>query len=257
MSTNETASPLSVAVSQNYWDTAVPLVVDGLTLMALPWLLPAVAPWLQTGRPLNAAVIISIFVFFWLSVFMLKRLAAAPGAAGQRTRLPDWLFTPRVQVILGVAFALALMTGLAHQIGYFDSIFLVDDRELGAGESASFFVLIPGTWLAMTLLYILPLASIPRDRLARRSPWYYVVLLLALLGVNVMLVTAVAELYTLHHLIMRGAGFSLVWLLGSFLLLALLFAPTRLWYWWKVPRTVPLFAFGCLLLYAGSLIAWA
>jgi hypothetical protein len=257
MSTNElTPTHSRVDADHNWWDGVIPVIVDGLTA-ALMTTLPLLAPWLEQGSPLNAAVIIPIFVLFWLSVLLIKRLGSVPQAAGQRGLLPEWLFTPKVQVVLGVAFALAFMTGLAHQIGYFDSIFLVDDRELGAGESASFFVLIPGTWLAMTLLYILPLASTPRDWLPRTSRWYYPLLFLALLGVNLMLLTAVAELYTIRHLILEGSGAGLLWFGGSLLLLSLLFAPPRLWYWWKVPRPVPLFFFAGLLLFASSFIAWS
>ncbi len=256
MSTNEalpTPTPTPTASGNyNWWDGTIPLVVDLLTASVIT-ALPLIAPWLERGSPLNAAVLIPIFVLFWLSVLMLKRLAAVPGAAAQR-RLPDWMFAPRTQVILGVLFALAFMTLLAHQIGYFDSIFLVDDRELGAGESASFFVLIPGTWLAMTLLYVLPLASTPRDWLPRTSRWYYPVLFLALLGVNLMVVTAVAELYTLRHLILEGRGAGLLWFGGSLLLLGLLFGPPRLWYWWKVPRPLPLLFFALLLLVASAFI---
>jgi hypothetical protein len=254
MSTNElTPNHTLVDADHNWWDGAVPVIVDGLTA-ALMTALPLLAPWLEQGSPLNAAVIIPIFVLFWLSVLLIKRLGSVPQAAGQRGLLPEWLFTPRVQVILGVTFALAFMTGLAHQIGYFDSIFLIDDRELGAGESASFFVLIPGTWLAMTLLYVLPLASTPRDWLPRTSRWYYPVLFLALLGVNLMLLTAVAEFYTLRHLILEGSGSGLLWFGGSLLLLILLFAPPRLWYWWKVPGYTSLIAFAALLLGASAFI---
>jgi len=255
MSTNELVptSTQTDAGDHNWWDATIPIIVDLLTA-SLITALPLIAPWLERGSPLNAAFLIPIFIFFWLSVFMLKRLGSVPQAAGQRTLLPEWLFAPKAQVILGVAFALAFMTLLAHQIGYFDSIFLVDDRELGAGESASFFVLIPGTWLAMTLLYVLPLSSTPRDWLPRTSRWYYPVLFVSLLGVNLMLVTAVAELYTLRHLILEGSGASLLWFGGSLLLLILLFAPPRLWYWWKVPAYTSLIAFAALLLAASGFI---
>jgi hypothetical protein len=253
MSTNELASPHVDAGDHSWWDGVIPVVVDGLT-WSLISALPLLAPWLEQGSPLNAAVIIPIFVLFWLSVFLIKRLGSVPQAVGQRTWLPDWLFAPRAQVVLGVIFALTFMTGLAHQIGYFDSIFLVDDRELGAGESASFFVLIPGTWLAMTLLYVLPLTSTPRDWLPRTSRWYYPVLFLSLLGVNLMLLTAVAELYTIRHLILDGSGSGLLWFGGSLLLLILLFAPPRLWYWWKVPAYTSLIAFAALLLGASAFI---
>ena len=254
MSTNESTLP-SVDADHNWWDGAVPVIVDGLTATVVT-ALPLLAPWLAQGNPLNAAVIIPIFVLFWLSVLLIKRLGSVPQAAGQRDLLPDWLFVPKVQVVLGVAFALAFMTLLAHQIGYFDSIFLVDDRELGARESASFFVLIPGTWLAMTLLYVLPLASTPRDWLSRTSRWYYPALFVSLLGVNLMLVTAVAELYTLRHLILESSGAGLLWFGGSLLLLILLFAPPRLWYWWKVPSYTSLIAFAALLLGVSGFIAF-
>jgi hypothetical protein len=253
MQTNNVPS-LKATGHHNWWDAAIPFAIDAFT-WSLITAVPLIAPWLQEGNPLNAAVLITIFVIFWLSVFMLKRLAVIPHVERERTGLPDWLFAPRVQVVLGVIFALAFMTGLAHQIGYFDSIFLVDDRELGAGESASFFVLIPGTWLAMCLLYVLPLASTPRDRLPRASSWYYPVLILALLGTNLMLVAAVAELYTLNHLIYEGSGLGLAWFAGSLLLLILLFGPPRLWYWWKVPNPFPLIFFAFLLLAASQFIA--
>jgi hypothetical protein len=82
-------------------------------------------------------------------------------------------------------------------------------------------------------------------------------LFVSLLGVNVMLVTAVAELYTLRHLILEDSGTGLLWFGGSLLLLSLLFAPPRLWYWWKAPRPVTLFFFAGLLLFASSFIAWS
>jgi hypothetical protein len=60
--------------------------------------------------------------------------------------------------------------------------------------------------------------------------------------------TAVAELYTLRHLILEGSGAGLLWFGGSLLLLILLSAPPRLWYWWKVP------AFAAPLLGASAFI---
>lgn len=256
MSINEPTLARTKATDHNWWDAVIPVVVDVLTLSLLATL-PLLSPWLVQGNPLNAAVIIPIFIIFWLSVFMIKRLETVPQAAKQRVWLPDWLFATQVQVGLGILFALAFVTALAHQIGYFDSIFLVDNRELGAGESSSFFVMIPGTWLAMALLYVLPLASSPRDWLPRISRWYYPALFLSLLGVNLMLLTAVAELYTLHHYIFESSGSNLLWFISSLLLLTLLFAPPRFWYWWKAPNYTSLISWVALLLGASSFIAFS
>jgi hypothetical protein len=63
-----------------------------------------------------------------------------------------------------------------------------------------------------------------------------------------------AELYTLRHLILESSSAGLLWFGGSLLLLSLLFAPPRLWYWWKAPAYTSLIAFAALLLGASAFI---
>jgi len=145
--------------------------------------------------------------------------------------------------LLAIFFALVLAVLLLQQFGYWDSIFVVDDRILGAGESASFFVYAPGAWIAASLFYVLVLSASVRLTIEEVSRNYTGVVLLALLGVNGMLLLGTAVLQS-TMLFTGWPG-----MIGAFVLLVLLFAPPRIWFLAKRPSLLAALSYLALLLY--------
>jgi hypothetical protein len=134
--------------------------------------------------------------------------------------------------VLAVLFSLTLAVLMLDQMGYWDSIFVVNDRKLGAGESSALFVYAPGAFIATALFYVLVLSGKVRESILRQSRRYAPLALLGLVGVNgmMMMMTAV-----LHSLNLNW------WLILPALLL--LFGPPRIWVLAKRPSPLPLITF--------------
>jgi hypothetical protein len=162
--------------------------------------------------------------------------------------IPGWIppFTVSVlgQRLLGVFFGIALALSVAHQLGYMESIFIVDDRVLGAGESSAFFVYGPASWLGAGLIYMLILSSTTPPRFLQNKSRFKLFAILGLAGVNMTLLFATAELSAAIQ------SNNLLWLLVIFPILLVLFMPTRLVYLTKKPHISGFVSFIILLLVA-------
>lgn len=221
-----------------YKPTAVPIFVDLLSILI------AVAIWqnlmsqFKVNNGLNAGIIGLFFMLFCVAVFWLKKLEVE-----QPTRsIPlQWLSDNKLRA-LGSLFGIALAAGLAHQLGYFDLIMEVNDRELGAGESSAFFVYAPGAWLGAGLIYTLVISSTsaPRYRIGQSEYWSRTGL--GMFGVNLMLIIGTAELTAVCQStpIFMATGIVTV-------LLILLFLPPRLIYLKKQDSLASLASFTLFL----------
>ncbi|KAA3661269.1 MAG: hypothetical protein DWQ04_16945 [Chloroflexi bacterium] len=227
--------------------TAVPITLDLLTILALILCRNALFTQFQDLSAINAILIGGMFVLFCLSVYWLKKLEPSTETT-DKNWIPAQLLSVTGQRILGILFGIALALAVAHQLGYMESIFIVDDRVLGAGESSAFFVYGPASWLGGGLIYMLVLSSITPPRFLKAESRYNVVAALGLLGVNLMLVLATAELQA----VILSAN--VLWILGTFLILSVLFIPTRLVYLSKQPQFGGLISFVFLLLFAAWVI---
>jgi hypothetical protein len=145
--------------------------------------------------------------------------------------------------LLAILFAFALAILFLYQFDYFNAIFVVDDRILGAGESSAFFVYGPGAWIGVSLFYVLILSGSVRVTIEESSPNYAGLMLLGLLGINGMLLLGTAVLHS-TTLFNGWLGF-----VGAFVLLLLLFAPPRIWFLQKRPSLLAIVSFLILLLF--------
>ena len=208
------------------WLKAAPLLVDGLALAVL-WLWGNTAvSTLQTPSGFNAIYLIGAYILMCGGVFLIRKLEPGPGVGGWAEQSP--LLARPTRIVLGVVFGLAMMTVLAFQLGYFNSIFVVDTLALGEGESATLFAFAPGAWLGMSLLYTAFLALTVTPTVSwgnGRYPWQA---LFGLLGVNVMFVFLAVQLKAVLALITNPGVIGPVLL--TFFAFLLLFGPPRLVY---------------------------
>ncbi len=237
---------MAVSNRQVVMKTAVPVTIDIFTIAALILWSDALFTRFLNQSALNAALLGGAFIFFCIAVYWLKKLEPEPETTTFRW-IPAQLLSVTGQRILGMLFGVALALGIAHQLGYMESIFIVDDRVLGAGESSAFFVYGPASWLGVGLIYMLILSSTTPSRFLKAEPRYNLVAALGLVGVNLMPVLAAAEL----HAAIQSTN--ILWFFVTFLILAVLFIPTRLVYLTKHPQISSLISFIILLLVA----AWS
>lgn len=223
--------------------TAVSIAIDFITIIVLARWNTTLTNQLQTLTAINAAGLGGIFVLFCFSVYFLKKLEPENNRLPV-TWIPNQLLSVNGQRVLGILFGIALALSVAHQLGYMEAIFVVDDRVLGAGESSAFFVYGPASWLGAGLIYMLILSSATPPRFKRAERRYVPVAALGLLGVNLMLVWATAELNAAIH----ASG--IFWSVPVFIILAVLFIPTRLVFFTKHPQVSTLISFGIMLLAA-------
>lgn len=223
----------------------LPVLADAVGAAALILLLPTLSALFAEPSTINVLIISGVFVVYCTAVYLIRKLE--PAADAERvSRLPAWLTQTLTMRLLAILFALALAVLLLQQFGYWDSIFVVDDRVLGAGESSAFFVYGPGAWIGASLFYVLVLSASVRITVEEVSPNYVGLALLGLLGVNGMLLVGTAVL----HATQLFSG----WLgaIGAFVLLVVLFAPPRVWYLAKRPSLLTTLSYLALLL----LCAW-
>ena len=226
----------------------LPLLADAAGVAGAILLLPTLTTQFAKPSTINVLIISGAFVLYCTAVYLIRKLE--PAADAQRvSRLPRWLTQPLTMRLLAIVFALALAVLFLQQFGYWDSIFVVDDRILGAGESSSFFVYGPGAWIGASLFYLLVLSASVRVTIEETSRNYAGLALLGLLGVNGMLVLGTAVLQATN--LFNG------WLgiVGAFVLLGLLFAPPRVWYLVKRPSFLATLSYLALLLFCAWQIA--
>ena len=222
--------------------TILPLLADAVGIAVAAWLLPSLAAQFATLSTINVLILGGAFVVYCTAVYLIRKLE--PMADAERvSRLPAWLTATRTMRPLAIFFALAVAVIFLQQLGYWDSIFVVDDRILGAGESSSFFVYGPGAWIAASLFYVLVLSASVRVTIDESSSSYAGLALLALLGVNGMVVLGTA--------VLQSTTFFTGWLgaIGGLVLLVLLFAPPRVWYLSKRPSLLAALSYLALLLF--------
>lgn len=209
-------------------------VADATAVVVGLFFLTTLQAWLNETRGLAVAAVLGVFILFCAAVYIVRKLAPA---AGVRSFLPDWLFTRPLMVGLALVFSLSLAILLLGQLGYWEEIFQVNDRKLGAGESSAFFVYAPSAFIGFCFFYILVLSGETRQTILPTSGRYLPMVLFALLAINGMMLwlTAVLCLFGL------GGG----WLAIALLLL---FVPPRLWYARTRPSLLPLVSFAVMLL---------
>lgn len=222
--------------------TILPLLADAAGAAGLVLLLPSLAAQFAEPSTINVLIIGGAFVLYCTAVYLIRKLE--PAADAERlSRLPAWLTQTITMRLLAIFFALVLAVLLLQQFGYWDSIFVADDRILGAGESASFFVYGPGAWIAASLFYVLVLSASVRVTIEEESRNYVGLALLALLGVNGMLLLGTAVLQS-TQLFSGWPG-----MVGAFGLLVVLFAPPRVWFLAKRPSLLAALSYFGLLLF--------
>lgn len=212
---------------------ALTILADGAAIVAGFLLLPDLARRFATPGAWNVAAIMAVYFAFCAAVYWLRKLEPEEPA-----RLPGWPPPRPLLVMLAVIFGLTLAALMLDQLGYWQAIFVVDDRILGAGESSAFFVYAPGAFIAISFFYILVLSGQVRQTILRRSRRYLFLALAGLLAVNGMTLLLAAILQSMN----------LAWWL-IFPLLLLLFGPPRLWYLAKRPSIAPLLSFLILTLF--------
>lgn len=222
--------------------TILPLLADAAGAAAVILLLPTLAALFAEPSTINVLIVGGAFVAYCTAVYLIRKLEPAADAE-RRSRLPGWLTQTRTMRLLAIFFALVLAVLLLQQLGYWDSIFVVDDRILGAGESSAFFVYGPGAWIAASLFYVLVLSASVRVTIEETSRNYTGLTLLALLGVNGMVLLGTAVLQS-TNLFSGWLG-----MVGAFVLLVLLFAPPRVWYLAKRPSLLATLSHLGLLLF--------
>ena len=227
-----------------YWH----FLSDGLAGLVGMLGFTAVTTWFHSITPGWQVLTIGIlYTLFCTAVYQLRQLAPQLPQEEGRLPLPDMHQRANTLGILAGLFGIILAVLFLDLLGYWQSIFIVNDRQLGAGESSAFFAYAPGAFVATALLYILILSGKNEGVIPLDSNRYHLTTLLTLLGINGMLLafsvvfqgivqtwTAVSPLLT----------FPLI-----FLLLLLLLGPPRLWYLTKRPLYSPLLTFLLLLLY--------
>ena len=230
-------------IQKSIWLTAVPIIIDILTLIALIVWESTLSTQFQTLSAINASILGGTFILFCFAVYWLKKLEPRVDTTSG-SWIPAQLLSVTGQRVLGIVFGVALALGIAHQLGYMESIFIVDDRVLGAGESSAFFVYGPASWLSAGLIYALILSSTTPPRFLQEESRYAIMAALGLIGVDLMLVLATAEL----HAAIQSANF--LWFFAALLILIAFFVPTRLVYLTKQPQISSLVSFAILLLVA-------
>ena len=227
-------------------DLALPVIADSLALILL-LAVPARAARLATPAGINAFWLTSIYTIFLVGVYLLRKLAAVETESTGRL---ERLLHPRVRAALALLFGLAMMTGLAYQLGYFDVFLVVGQETVGEGESAALFVFGPSAWLLYSMFYVFVLAFPVRETIQHHSPRAPWIALFGLLAVNAMLLLTTAQIRAL----LPDGRF--LWFLLIFLVLGLLFVPPRLLHAYNQNEWRGLLSQVILLFAAAAIVVW-
>lgn len=192
-------------------------LVDATAFAACFLIMPGLAARLMDIRGANALLMGGTFLLFCAGVYAFRLLKPAPSGSD---RWP----ARGAGSALALVFALVISLAIAWQMGFFQSMGLVDTKDLGEGGSAVYFVFAPGAWLAFSLLYVLVFAFSVAPKLDFDSSGYFIASLIGLVAANGMLLVLASQGSAILGAI--GAGWG--WIVPALLLLAGLFLPPRL-----------------------------
>lgn len=209
-----------------YLTIALSLFADGTALLLLIFLAPALSERLQHPAGLNALLLVTIYLLFLASVFLLRKLEPVT----QGDVLPDWLgwwLGQKVRWVLAVLFGLGMMTAVSYQLGYFDIFMQAGPAQLDEGTSSSLFVFGPSAWLFLSMFYIFILAFPIIPSMAANKASHVWGSVIGLVGSNSLLLLATSQL----HALASQFGFNnWGWGVPLLALFWVLFAPPRLLY---------------------------
>ena len=222
-------------------------MADGAAILAGFLWLPRLISWLESRNTLNVILITVLYFFFCIAVYLIRKLEKQLPPEKAQFTIPPVLTNVKFLRVAGALFGATLLLIILDQLGYFQSIFIVDDRVLGAGESSAFFVFGPGALLAGSLFYVLVLSGETRETVLAASGRYAPLALLGLLGVNGMALPLTAVFRAEFSLWQWPRTLPAALSAGAWLLL--LFAPPRVWYLTKRPSWTPIITFIVMLAY--------
>lgn len=216
---------------------------DIFVLILVAVFLPTMSQRLQTPNGLNALLLVLVYGALCIGIHQVRRLHSQTGEI-----TPAFLQNRTIMAVLGGLFGMGMMTMLAQQLGYFDTMY-VNPMTLGEGQAAVFFVLAPSAWLMLSMFYVLVLAFTVEPRIAPDEDGYYARALFCLFAINGMLFLGVAQLHSLF-----GGG----WMAGlvTAVTLLLLFLPPRLVCHSRLPKTPPLSLFAGLVVIVTGLVVF-
>ncbi len=225
---------------------ALPVLADVVTFVAMLFLLPDFAQGLEEPSGWNALLLTLFYLLFCVGVYLIRKLE--PQAADERWPPPALFMNPKIRAFLAFIFGLLMMTTLAYQIGYFESILSIGITTLDEGDSSALLVYMPGALLGFSMLYILVLAFPVQANIPAESWKYPILAVIGLLFANSMLffTTAQAKAMTTALSLPDNIGVYA----ASFLVLLLSFVPPRLLYQNKQPYLYGLISLLILLLIA-------
>lgn len=232
--------------TRNALMVALPLLADGATFLAVLIFLPDFTQSLVEPSGWNALLLVLFYLLFCVGVYLIRKLEPWTGIS--QWQPPSFLLLPRTRVILAFIFGLLMMSTVAYQIGYFESIQSVGSSTLDEGDSSALLVYMPGALLGFSMLYILVLAFPVEANVPAQSRRFPILALLGLVLANGMLFFTTAQARAIVTALSIADGVGLY--VASFLILLLSFAPPRSLFQNKQPSPFGLVSFVVLLLFA-------
>lgn len=229
----------------------VPVIVDLSTLLALVSWMPIFAQNLEDPSAWNALLLVLIYILFSIGVYLIRKLE--PLSVSDGWHPPAILMNSKTRAVLAFCFGLLMMTVVAYQIGYFESILSVGSATLDEGNSSALLVYMPGALLGFSMLYILVLAFPVQANVPLQSRRYWFLALVGLLLANCMLFFASAQARAIVIALNLSDDIQIIAV--AFLMLLLFFAPPRLLFQSKQPYSLSLISFLPLLMIAAYSIA--
>ncbi len=224
----------------------LPYLIDGASILAMLIFLPEFARGLEQPGGGNALRLVVVYLIFCIGVYLIRKLAPWEGEDGWQP--PTIFLDPKVRAVLAVFFGLLMMTTVAYQIGYFDSVQSVGASTLNEGDSSALLVYMPGALLGFSMLYSLVLAFPVKADVSQEDNRFPIFAVLGLLSISGMLFFTTAQARAIAMSSNLGPDIGLYVI--SFLVLFLSFAPPRLLYQSKQPKIYGLLSFLILLLLA-------
>jgi len=233
---------------------SAPVIAD-LTGLVLYWtLVPVLTNRFQQKSAASALIIGGIYLLFCMAVFAVRRLEGpAEGAYIQ----PGGLL-----IFLAVAFGVFVSYMMADAAGVFDNLDALDPN---LSAAASIGLLVGAiVWLGFIFLYAGILMANIKPTVAHASAAFFGVELLALLGINLMVMVTVAqwEAFFSDTVPYQGLGLGAKFLIfvPSFAFFMLFYAPPRLLFLYKGQQPISIITFLIQMTYIvwGTLnrVAW-
>ena len=233
-------------MGQNTIRPVLPLLIDSASIIAIVIFLPDFALRLEQPSGWNALLLVLSYLIFCIGVYLIRKLASWDRRDGWQP--PAVILDPKARAAMAVFFGLLMMTTVAYQIGYFESVQSVGASTLNEGDSSALLVYMPGALLGFSMLYILVLAFPVKANVSPGDNRFPVFAFFGLVFINVMLFFTTAQARAILETAKLGQGFGVYVI--SFLVLTLSFAPPRLLYQSKQPFVYGLLSFVILLLLA-------